>query len=253
MTIPSGAAPRGPRLLTNRSTHDLIIRLLDRDYPPPRSSLKLLDVPCGAGALSVRLREMGFEVSCCDIDPGHMEATGFRFTQADLNSKPLPLESNAYDVVVSVAGLQRVIFPDVAIGECGRILRPGGRLYLSVPNFGSMRLRFRYLLYGSLGFRFDNPHFEQTVGLPAAHFRFPLGYPRVESLVRAGGLRLLRVEAYAEDRVRWLLLPLALGSLVAARFKAALNPQKYGSYRTASRFDMLGSRAYVVVAEKPLT
>ena len=53
-----------PAALAHEAIYDTVERLLNGS---PRG--RLLDVPAGEGALAVRLSEMGFEVSCCDLYP----------------------------------------------------------------------------------------------------------------------------------------------------------------------------------------
>lgn len=243
-------AVKSPRPLTDLSTHDLVIDLLRRDYPGDRDAVRLLDAPCGAGALSVRMRELGFDVRCADIDPGNFEASGFSVTQADLNRR-VPLEDGSLDVVVSVAGLQRLTFPEVAIAEFHRVLRPGGTLYLAVPHFATMRKRLSTLLYGTLGKRFDSPEFIQVTTAPEANFRFPLPYPRVEHMVRAAGFELREHACRPDEPHAMIFLPLSFVAIAAARLKARRNPERFGSYRRGNTLKMLGSNAYVLILSKP--
>jgi SAM-dependent methyltransferase len=237
------------RPLTHASTHDLVINLLRRDFPSGGRARKLLDAPCGTGALSMRMGALRFEVSCCDIDPGHFHAAGLAFTQADLN-RPLPFRDQQFDVVVSVAGLQRVYSPDVMIRELARILGPGGTLYLTIPNYSSLRLRLRFLLYGSLGTRFDEPAYHQTTGAAEANFRFPLTYPRVERLLCGHGFALRSIEVDRAGRYLWLLFPISLAFSCLARLKALSNQRLYGPYRRGTTVGMLHSRAFVITATK---
>jgi ubiquinone/menaquinone biosynthesis C-methylase UbiE len=239
-----------PRLLTDRSTHDIIVGVLRRDYAAGGSGRKLLDAPAGAGALSVRMRQLGFDVSCADIDPGNFEAEGFEHVQADFN-QPLPIPDEAYDVVVSAAGLQRVCFPEVTISEFYRILKPGGRLYLSVPNFATMSKRMRFLLYGTIGHRFDQPNFVQTLDSPASRFRCPLMYPRVEHMVRQAGFEMRRLDHDRRFRMHYALLPVSLLACGMAWLRSSTNRAKYVGYRRSSSLAMLGAIAYVITADKP--
>jgi len=237
-------------LLTDRATHELVMRLIGRDFPGGGQRREAIDVPCGAGALSVRLRDLGFSVTCCDIDPGHFEPTGFRHVQADLN-KPLPLQSRMFDCVVSVAGLQRLHCPETAVSEFHRILKPGGTLYLSIPNYADLRRRLRFLLYGTLGSRFDNPKFRQTLDLPEAHFRFPLTYSRVDHMVRAAGLEIQEVCSQPTDLFPYFFLPLTLCVCAASWVRAMARPSERSSYRRGTTIRMLRSKAFVVIARKP--
>jgi SAM-dependent methyltransferase len=242
-------APGGPRPLTSRSTHDLVIDMLRRDYPRGGSGVDFLDAPCGAGALSVRMRDLGFNVTCCDIDRGNFEASGFEHIQADLNAR-LPMADRRFDGIISVAGIQRLHDPHVAIGEFHRLLKPGGVLYLGVPHLASLRKRLRFLLYGTIGPLFDNPTYIQTLSAPEANFRFPLMYPRVERMVGAAGFEIREVRSNPRDLQPYVLFPLSLAACAASWIRSVKNPAKYSSYRRATNMGMLRSNSYVVVARK---
>ena len=238
-----------PRPLTDRITHDMVMRVLERDYPQGGHGLKLLDAPSGAGAMSVRMRNFGFNVTCCDIDRGNFEADGFEHVQADLN-RTIDLPDGRFDVVVSIAGLQRLCFAQTAVSEFYRVLKPGGRLYLSVPNFATLRKRIRFFLFGTLGPRFDQPQYVQTIEQPEANFRFPLMYPHVEHMVTSAGFTLRSLHVHPDDLMRWYYLPLSLLAWSMSRLRAWSNPEKAGAYPRSTTFGMLGSSAYLIVAEK---
>ena len=51
---------------------------------------------------------------------------------ADLN-KPLPIESEVADVVVSISVLEHLCEPMTMLSESFRILKPGGSILLQVP------------------------------------------------------------------------------------------------------------------------
>ena len=223
---------------------------MKRAYAWGGNGQDLIDIPCGAGALSMRLRELGFTVTCCDIDPGNFEAAGFRHLQADLDQS-LPLGDRSFDVVVSVAGIQRISSPEMAIAEFHRILKPGGILYLAVPNCGDLRTRFRFLLYGSLGPLFDSPCFQQTTKSPEADCRFPLMVPRVECMVREAGFEVLAVQAKSRDLFPYIFLPFSLAACAASWLRSTLDPRRFGNYRRSTTMGMLGAKVYLIVARKP--
>jgi ubiquinone/menaquinone biosynthesis C-methylase UbiE len=57
------------------------------------------------------------------------------FAQADIMR--LPFAEGMFDAVVSCETLEHVPDPRVAIGELHRVLRPGGVLYITMPNYFS--------------------------------------------------------------------------------------------------------------------
>ena len=81
-----------------------------------------------------RMRVTG-QVETVNLDPT-MQPTYL----ADLN-QPLPIPSDRYDTVISLNTLEHVEQDRVALGEIGRVLKPGAHVYLVVP--------FLYRVHGS--------------------------------------------------------------------------------------------------------
>lgn len=250
MNNKTAGTQKTPSLLADLSTHNLVVGLLEGDYPQDsREGLQILDIPCGAGAVSIRLKELGFLVRCSDIDRGNFELKGYDFTEANLN-RSIPLPDESVDIIVSIAGLQRLIVPETAIKEFNRILKPGGRLYLTVPNFANLRLRLRYLLYGSIGKRFERPRYQQTITNPEANFRFPITFPRVRELLLGAGFEQKSLFFDKKGLQPFLLFPLTIFIWLIGRIKPLFNPRKYGSYRYTTTLGSLRSISFVIVAEK---
>ncbi len=129
--------------------------------------------------------------------------------------------SGTFDTVISCETIEHVPAPGAAVAELARVLRPGGRLFLTTPNYlGPMGL---YRGYARLRGR---PFTEE--GQPINNFML---LPRTVALVRRAGLRVTRVDATghylplpgAPPRdvswlgwPRWLMRWFALHSLVMA-------------------------------------
>ena len=243
-------AATSPRLMADQTAHDLVVRLLKQDLEELGSNHHLIDIPCGAGALSVRMRDLGCDVDCCDIDKGNFTAEHFKHIQADLN-RALPIESQSYDIVVSVAGIQRLHNPENAIYEFYRILKPGGRLYLGSPNFSTLRRRLHYFWYGSLGFRFDKPSYDQTIDLPEANARFPITMSRILHIFDKTGFQITQAHGVLEENHPYRWLPLTILIKLHGILQQGLKPKRYTIYKRGNQIAMLGSKIFVLVAQKP--
>ncbi|MFE7506816.1 class I SAM-dependent DNA methyltransferase [Promicromonospora sp. NPDC057488] len=98
---------------------------------------KILDAGCGSGPLSAELRDRGAEMSGFDGSPEMIEIARRRLgddvplTVADL-AQPLPYADNAFDDVVSSLVLHYLEDWEPPLVELHRVLKPGGRLILSV-------------------------------------------------------------------------------------------------------------------------
>lgn len=66
------------------------------------------------------------------------------FTKADLNDD-FPLPDNTFDVVIAMMVVEHLFDPFHSFQEICRITRPGGRIFINVPNIGSFRCRLQLL------------------------------------------------------------------------------------------------------------
>lgn len=91
---------------------------------------------------------------------------------ADLN-KPLPVESEAADTVVSLSVMEHLCEPQMMLDEAFRILKPGGAIVLQVPWQWWIHEApydfFRYTPYG-LKYMFDKAGFSDFSVEPQAGF-----------------------------------------------------------------------------------
>jgi SAM-dependent methyltransferase len=118
---------------------------LFRDWVGGRG-LRILDLGCRDGALTAAYLE-GNNVVGVDVDREALSraaALGIETTWADLDD-PLPFEDESFDLVVAAEVLEHLRFPDGALAEARRVLRPGGLLVGSVPNCFRLKTRLRFL------------------------------------------------------------------------------------------------------------
>lgn len=99
----------------------------------------VLDVGCGSGALGAALRDRGALVSGFDLSPAMVALARQRLGDevdlvvADLAER-LPYEDASFDVVLCSLALHYLKDWVGPLRELRRVLRPGGRLVVSVPH-----------------------------------------------------------------------------------------------------------------------
>jgi glycosyltransferase involved in cell wall biosynthesis/2-polyprenyl-3-methyl-5-hydroxy-6-metoxy-1,4-benzoquinol methylase len=80
----------------------------------------------------------GVELNRQSVEKGIARMARFgapgRLVQGDLHDAPRLLEPGSYDAVCMFEVIEHVPDPDRALSVCERMLRPGGRVYLSTPN-----------------------------------------------------------------------------------------------------------------------
>ena len=101
------------------------------------AGLEILDAGCGSGPLAAALRAKGAVVSGFDLSPVMVELARQRLGAdadvrvADLGG-PLPYPDDRFDLVVASLALHYVEDWASALAELRRVLKPGGRLTVSI-------------------------------------------------------------------------------------------------------------------------
>ena len=237
-----------PRPITRLENHDQILAMAAR---LPRG--RVLDAPCGQGALSARLAEAGFRVACADVDPGLFRVPGLSVRPVELNQGKLPFEDGVFDLVVSVNGLHRLWNPAHAVAEYARVLAPGGVLLCSVPNYAQISRRLRFLLGGGIARNISRLATEHTDAEPAANFRQPLLLSQLLDAFERAGLELESLESAQRKRtgLAWRVLAAAIRGL--ARFTSKRNREVFAAELGNSDAVLLGSHHLYLRASKPVS
>lgn len=130
-------------------------RLVKAHLDPARdlAGRKVLEIGCGRGGFAcwlARQPSAPAEVVGCDFSPVAVEMAGrfaaslgiknTRFEVADIQ-KLDQFPDATFDTVFSTETIEHVPDPPLAVRQLARVLKPGGRLFLTTPNyFGSMGL-----------------------------------------------------------------------------------------------------------------
>jgi methionine biosynthesis protein MetW len=111
---------------------------------------RLLDVGCGSGYLAklLKARVGGLVIHGVDISSVALERARSHVDQVwqvDLDKANLPLPSEEYDTVTCVEVIEHLYDPEHALREIARVLVPGGRAVVTVPNLAYWRFRLALL------------------------------------------------------------------------------------------------------------
>lgn len=103
----------------------------------------LLDVGCATGSFVAAAKAAGFDARGIDISPESTrygrEVLGLALEVGDLYERQYPAET--FDVVTLWATLEHLPDPNRFLTEARRVLAPGGRIAISVPNHASLAQR----------------------------------------------------------------------------------------------------------------
>jgi len=114
-------------------------------YVAERATLraaKVLDIGCGGGLLSEALAKEGAQVTAIDLAPElvkvarlHGLESGVQVDYRVQSAEDLAAEQpGAFDVVTCMEMLEHVPDPGAIVAACQRLLKPGGKLFLSTIN-----------------------------------------------------------------------------------------------------------------------
>lgn len=115
-------------------------------------SRRLLDIGSAWGFNVMAMERLGFDVTGIDLVVDQFEVgqriageNDASFAVVGADAARLPFGDATFDVITMVETLEHIFLEDrpTALGECHRVLRPGGSIVLSTPNHASFVERFK--------------------------------------------------------------------------------------------------------------
>lgn len=161
----------------------------------PLRPQRMLDVGCGDGRLARLVKNscQGVWIAGCDISEvalARADSLDQAFT-IDLDHGAFPIEDHTMDVVTFSEVLEHLVEPRHALAEARRVLRPSGRVLVTVPNFAFWRFRLHALSGAVPPITADERHFHSYNADSLARLLTEAGF----AVVDVTGLR---------ERFEWL-------------------------------------------------
>jgi len=120
---------------------------LVREHMGSVVGLRALEVACGRGGFVKELTSSGAKVTGCDFSLAALRVgreklraleNGQSAALVQGDAQVLPFADESFDIVISCETIEHV--PDVksALQEMWRVTRPGGKLFLTTPNYANL-------------------------------------------------------------------------------------------------------------------
>lgn len=201
--------PSPVREIAAKGTHEAVLALLRQEAGVHR----VLDIPCGLGAFSIRLQQLGYDVTAADVVPGAAPVAA-RFRHANMDER-LPFADGELDAVVCIDGIEHIHDPYGFAAECARVVRPGGVVILSTPNISSLRSRWRWFWTGFHHGR-KTPLDERNVN-PLHHINM-IEFHKMRYMLHRVGFSITAIATNRIKPVAWLYAPLVPFAWLMTKF-----------------------------------
>jgi len=112
-------------------------------FESSRKTNKILDIGCGYGFFLTVAKELGWEVYGTELSnkaAEHCIKNGISMHLGDLDTNTF--SEHEFDVIVAIELIEHINTPKAFAEQTHRLLRKGGKLYITTPNFNSI-LRYR--------------------------------------------------------------------------------------------------------------
>jgi cyclopropane fatty-acyl-phospholipid synthase-like methyltransferase len=200
--------------------------------------LDVLELSVGDGRMTLALSRLtNMHLTCAEISALRISQVQAeiaasaqtqmpRFVNCDLDNDFADFSSSAFDAAIALDILEHVFDVFGFVSNCHRILRPGGLLYLRVPNIAYVKHRIA-LLRGQLpvtaswfGARGSFSAWRETHGWDGGHLHL-FTVPTLTRLLREGGFTILSCSepgaTFAKLRKAWPNLLFANPLVVAMK------------------------------------
>ena len=131
-TIESGYGYKGLHIHALPGLHEFIGELAKKLIP---QAARILDIAAGTGAMTLRLQDMGYNLTSCDYVKDNFRLhNSVEFYEIDLNTHFSTEIPHDFEGIVAVEIIEHLENPRNFLRETFLKLSPGGSLILTTPN-----------------------------------------------------------------------------------------------------------------------
>lgn len=212
----------------------------------PKGSV--LDLPAGAGALSWRLHNEGFAVVGADLYTKYFQNPEIEIKETNLNSR-FPFDDNSFDYACFIEGPEHVENIFHCFREFSRVLKPGGVLFLSIPNYSNLQNRLKELFYGVSEPVISQELLTKEYGGDAHMIHINrLHYPMLKMALEFANFS---VENIAKDKTKVkqnIMWPLAIFIRLITWLRGQKGREKYWMHESNSPIVLMGGNTLILSA-----
>lgn len=106
----------------------------------PKKGERMIDLGCGIGLYTLTLKKKGYDIEGVDLDKNKIKKANYISKKTGINAKfsvadiaHLPFKNNEFDKVIFSDVLEHIKEDTAALKEIARVLKPNGRLIITVP------------------------------------------------------------------------------------------------------------------------
>jgi 2-polyprenyl-3-methyl-5-hydroxy-6-metoxy-1,4-benzoquinol methylase len=109
---------------------------------------KVLDVGAASGFILRNLQNRNIKRYALDLSAkcvSYLNSVGINAQENNISVDPFPFEDDFFDYVIFTEVIEHLPFPEHALSEINRVLKPGGKLLISTHNTFNFYMRMRYV------------------------------------------------------------------------------------------------------------